>query len=300
MIWFIIVLLSIMAGVSITLLVLTKNEIRNITNNLKEINETRTNKKIMLSSPNHGVENLAKEINKTIEQKQRTEIQYKNMDLELRQAIANISHDLRTPLTSIIGYIQLMKDKSLTLEEKDQYADIVLKRGKSLQMLISSFFDLSRLEAKEYSFELKHVNISDILCELIASYYNDFLNRGIEPEIHIDQLTQQVIADENGVRRIFTNLLQNALKYGEKFIAVSSKLQNNYIVTRFTNDAPQLTHDDVEHLFERFFTGDRMRSGQNTGLGLAISKALALQMGSTIDAELIDGNLSIIIKWKIR
>lgn len=293
----IIVLLGITTGVSITLLALTKNEIRNITNNLKEINETNTNKRIILSYPNRQLEGLAKEINRTIDQKQQTEIQYKNMDLELRQAIADISHDLRTPLTSIIGYIQLIKDENLALEERNQYTDIVLKRANSLKMLISGFFDLSRLEAGEFDFDLKSIHLSNILCELTASFYNDFINKGIEPVIDIDEKAPQIVADENGVRRIFTNLIQNAIRHGDKFVAISLRQEGSCIITCFTNDSPHLIDEDVKHLFKRFFTGDRMRSGQHTGLGLAITKALVEQMGYSINAVLKDGRLSIIIKW---
>jgi signal transduction histidine kinase len=227
MVWFIIILLSAAAGVSITLLILTRMEIKNITDNLKQINSIKTNSKLTLSVPVRRIANLAKEINILIDRKQQTEAQYKKMDMELRQAIANISHDLRTPLTSIIGYVQLMNDESLSPEERQGYGDTVLKRAKSLNMLISSFFDLSRLEANEYSFELQPLNLSGILCELAASFYNDFTSKGIEPAISIDETVPQIIADDTAVRRIYINLIQNALKYSTGFIAISLKMEGN-------------------------------------------------------------------------
>ena len=296
---FIIILLGTLAGISITLLFLTKSEIKHITGDLKKINDIDTNQKVTLSFQNRSLQNLAREINKNIDQKQQTEVKYKHMDIELRQAIANISHDLRTPLTSIIGYIQLIKSDDLSNEEKSEYIDIILNRAKSLKMLISGFFDLSRLEANEYAFELESISLSNILCELIASFYNDFVNKGIEPLIEIDESTPEIIGDENAIRRVFSNLIQNSLKHGDKFISVSLKRDGNYIITTFTNNANNLNPDDIDHLFERFFTGDRTRTGKNTGLGLAITKALVEQMGHSITASFRDNNLSIIIKWKI-
>ncbi|WP_406542052.1 histidine kinase dimerization/phospho-acceptor domain-containing protein [Clostridium ljungdahlii] len=143
---FIIILLGILAGISITLLFLTKSEIKHITGSLKKINDIDTNQKVTLSFQNRSFQNLALEINKNIDKKQQTEVKYKHMDMELRQAIANISHDLRTPLTSIIGYIQLIKSDDVSKDEKNEYMDIILNRAKSLKMLISGFLTYQDLK----------------------------------------------------------------------------------------------------------------------------------------------------------
>lgn len=222
------------------------------------------------------------------------------MDLEIKQAIANISHDLRTPLTSIMGYIQLMEEDSLCEDEKKQYIDIVKRRTKSLQSLINSFYDLSRLEGNEYKFKLESLNLYNIMCDVIALFYNDFLHKGIEPILNIEEKIPLVIADDNAVRRIISNLIQNMIKYSKEFINITLKQQRNYIVMTFTNDAKDLKKEDVNYLFNRFFTADHTRSGKSTGLGLAIAKKLVDKMGHEIFAELSRDKLSIIIKWKIR
>ncbi len=290
-------LISIMV-IFITLYVLLSKEVKNIAGQLNKINGVKTNSKILLLFKNKNLEKLALEINKTLEEKKKIEIEYKKMDIELRQAISNMSHDLRTPLTSIMGYIQLIEDSSLLEEERKEYIDIVKKRAKSLQILISGFYDLSRLEAKEYKFEFKSLNLSNIICDMIASFYNDFLSRGIEPAIDIDEKSSPVVADENAIRRVFSNLIQNMLKYGEKNVFISLKQQERFVVMTFRNDAPNLSREDASHLFERFFTVDRTRNGDSTGLGLAITKELVEQMGHEIYAELLGGKLSIIVKFK--
>lgn len=293
-----IIILAAFAGVFAILYFLLRKEIKNIAFQLNIINRSNTNSNIKLLSSVKAASGLALEINKTLDEKRKSEIEHKRMDTELRQAIANMSHDLRTPLTSIMGYIQLMEDDNLSSEEKKEYADIVKKRAESLQILISSFYDLSRLEAKEYKFELKSLNLANVLYDLIASFYKDFSNKNIEPIIDVNEKAALVIADENAVIRIFSNLLQNALKYGDKCVFISLKQDNDYVITTFTNDAPDLSEEDSKHLFERFFTVDRTRTGASTGLGLAITKQLVEQMEHNMSIELSNGMLSIIIKWK--
>jgi len=296
---FIIIILVICLIIFIALYFSLRKNVSNIADRLNSINSTKTNAKILIGSANNLIKKLALAINNGLEEKLKVEAEYKRMDLELRQAIANISHDLRTPLTSIMGYIQLIEDDNLPEEEKKQYIDIVKKRSKALQMLISGFYDLSRLEAKEYKFEFKTLNLYNIICDITASYYNDFLNKGIDTSLELEENIKLVISDENAVRRIFSNLIQNMLKYSSKNMSVTLSQKDGYISNIFTNDAPDLKEEDVPHLFERFFTGDKTRTEKSTGLGLAITKQLVEQMGHQISASLKDKELSIEIKWII-
>lgn len=295
----IVIVLIIISIIFITLYLSLRKNVSSIAERLNIINSTKTNSKILISSGDKLIKKLTLSINESLETKGQTEAQYKRMDMELRQAIANISHDLRTPLTSIMGYIQLIEDETLSEIEKKQYIDIVKNRSKSLQLLISGFYDLSRLEANEYKFELKTLSLYNIICDITASYYNDFLNSGIEPKISLEENIKQIIGDETAVRRIFSNLIQNMLRYGGKNVSISLKQHDEYITTVFRNDAPDLKEEAVPRLFERFFTGDQTRTGKSTGLGLAITKQLVEQMGNSISAKLEDGELSIEIRWKI-
>lgn len=295
----IIILLMIITSILATLYVLLRKEIKNISDELDYISKNDTNAKLHVASSDKEIKRLCVEIDKMLDQKQKSESNYKRIDLELKQAIADISHDLRTPLTSIKGYIQLLQDENLSKGEKNEYINIVKNRSEMLDTLITNFYDLSRLESNEYKFEFKSLNLSIILCELIALFYNEFLNKGIAPNIDIDEKVSPVIADEDAVRRVFSNLIQNAIKHGSGCVCISLKQCNEYIITTFTNNTSDLKEEDVSHLFERFFTGDRARNGKNTGLGLAIVKRLVEQMGHEIYAEMVDKKLSLIIKWKI-
>lgn len=252
---------------------------------------------IRMNTLNKNIENLVLCINDLYEKNQKINTKVRRSEEELRRSIANLSHDLRTPLTSIMGYIQLIKANNLTAEENSKYLDIVERRSETLQSLITSFYELSRIESSEYKFDLKAVNLSNLLCETIALFYNDFLNKAIEPDIKIDEKVPDIIADEKAVMRIFSNLINNMLKYGEKNVIIILRKEEDYIVTEFKNNAPNLKEEHVEHIFDRFFTADLARSDKNTGLGLSITKALVEQLGHEIEAVLTDSMLTIKIIW---
>lgn len=297
----IIFILLIILCIAFTLLILRRNEVKVITKKLKYINQnySQTNELIRSSYPNINIENLLVEVNKTLKLNREIQSKSKELDLEIRQSIANISHDLRTPLTSIMGYIQLLNDKSISKDERAEYLAIIEKRSSALKDLISSFYDLSRLQANEYTIDIEKINLQSILCELIATYYEDFNNKKLEPEINIDENAPLIYGDKNAVNRIFINLIQNILKHAEGNLEISLKLEEKYIVTEFSNKAVELSEEDAVKVFERFFTTDRMRSGQNTGLGLAITKILVEKQGHEIESEKKKDNLIIRIKWKI-
>lgn len=291
-------LLSSLLIISTSIIFYRNKQIEGLTKKIKKINESNTNEIITISSPNKNIENLSFEINNILKSKGDMECKYKELDLELRQAIANISHDLRTPLTSIMGYIQLLKDENISKDDREEYINIVEKRSYVLKNLISSFYDLSRLQASEYDLEIEKVSLHDILCEIIAAFYNDIENKGLEPVVEIEESNALVLGDKIAINRIFTNLIQNILKYGKGKVKIVLKEEKDYIVTAFSNEENEIKEEEVNRIFERFFTGDRMRTGQNTGLGLAITKILVEEQGNKIFAEKKDNILTIKILWE--
>ena len=214
-----------------------------------------------------------------------------------RQEIANISHDLRTPLTSILGYLQMIKSESTTPEERAEYLAIVESRAHALKALVTGFYDLSCLEAGGYALAQESVALAPLLVELAAAFYADFNADGREAEIDIAEGLSPILGDPQAVLRIYTNLFQNAIKHGAGALYIRAFQEDGVVVTCFTNLAPGLLPQDVEHLFDRFFTADRMRTGQDTGLGLAIVHRLAMQMGGETEALLLQNKLTITVRW---
>ncbi|SUY36476.1 sensor histidine kinase [Clostridium perfringens] len=293
-------------GLSLTILIvlliifiLKTKEINRLTLELKKLNSEGKIEKLRLSLPNKNIENLIIEINTLIDDKRKMENIYKEKDMELREAIANMSHDLRTPLTSIMGYVYLLNDDKLDKEERKEYLKIIEKRSLVLNDLITNFYGLSRIQADQYEIKFKPVNLELVLGEIIAAFYETLDYKFGEPEINIEEGLGPVLGDKQALNRIFTNLIENIIKHGEGEVKISLKKKNKYIVMEFSNKAEELGLKDVNRIFEKFFTKDRMRTGQNTGLGLAIVKLLVEKQGQKIEAKKVGNRLVINIIWSL-
>lgn len=272
-----------------------KREIKNMSKQIRNSNGYLT--PVRISSINKEIENLAIEINNLYKKNHESNLRVKENDENLKESIASMAHDLRTPLTSIMGYIQLIESDSVKDIDKNRYLKIIKKRTENLSNLINSFYDLSRIECNEYKMDLKLVDIKEIFCEVLALFYDNFLEANIEPKVVIDEKVSKVIADVESVNRIFSNLINNILKYNSGEVQFIVKDEEKFVVTTFINDAPDLNKEDVEKIFNRFYTGDSSRSDNSTGLGLSIVKALIEEMGYKVEASLEDGKLIISILW---
>ncbi|MDT8716912.1 HAMP domain-containing histidine kinase [Clostridium sp. 19966] len=296
MYWLIIFLLAIIV-LLLAIIFGYKKDIKYISKQIKDSEGEYCN--IRITTLNKDIEQLALCINYLYEKNQKINAKIKHSEEELRRSIANLSHDLRTPLTSIIGYMQLIKSENLTTEEREKYIDIIQKRASNLQDLITSFYELSRIESSEYKFDLKAISLSKLLSEAIAIFYDDFINKNIEPNIQIQEGIPNIIGDEKAVLRIFSNLIANMIKHGEGGVSINLKSEEGFIITEFSNSAPNLKEENINHIFDRFFTANLSRSEKNTGLGLSIVKALVEKLGHRIMAELHNETLDIKIIWKI-
>ena len=254
--------------------------------------------RVSMAAPNAAAEELLTAVNALLDLREREEGDYRRQEQAIRQQIANISHDLRTPLTSILGYLQLLEGEGLTAEERREYLSIVQGRARALQSMIVSFYDLSRLEGGEYPLSRERVDLYHVLSQLVAEFYNDFEGSGFDMTVELQESLPSVTADPAGVLRVFTNLIRNALEHGRSRMSILLYQEGDEVVSVFANDAPGLTPEDVEHVFDRFFTADKMRTGQSTGLGLAIVKALVERMGHTVSAELEGDLFRVTVRWQ--
>ena len=279
----------------ITIIIGYKREFRRINKQITENLDEYAN--VKTKSVDKDIENLVVSINLIFDSRQKIVAEKNKNEEKIRESISNMSHDLRTPLTSIMGYLQMIKSEKSSEADKKEYMDIVEKRTKSLQQLISSFYDLSRMEGNEYNFNYKKVNLSSILCENIAVFYNDFRNNNIEPIIEIDENIKDIISDDGAINRIFSNLITNMIKHGENFVKITLRQENDVIITEFINKATRLTQVNVDKLFDRFYTVDNSRSDKNTGLGLYITRIMVEKLGHSISSKIDNGYLIIEIIW---
>src|SRR5699024_1518284 len=275
-----------------------KKEMKKITKQLKSYNHQRTNKKIDIALLDQPIESLGTEINKLVDmhiKEKRERIQAEN---ELKQMIANMSHDLRTPLTSIVGYIHLAESDEIPEVERKEYISIAKKRAKRLDTLLSDFFELSMIESIDYQLKLEKTNLKKIVIDVLVNFYDRFNEKKIEPIINLPDNDIFISSDESAVIRVIENLLSNSLKHsnGDIMISLEEKESKARLVIR--NDAPSLTENEVERIFNRFYMADRSRSEKNTGLGLSIVKSLMEKMNGTTNGYLDEGQLSIICEWE--
>ena len=260
-------------------------------------NETTV--RLALPCPSRGAEQLLAGLNDLLELRQQERADYRRKEQQLRRQIANVSHDLRTPLTSILGYLQLLEQEDLSPEKREEYFQIVEGRARTLQSFIASFYDLSRIEGGELPLERELVDLGRTLSDQLAAAYEQIEEAGLEMEVDVADGLPPVWADSGAVTRVFSNLLTNALRHGTGALSVKLYREGGCIVSAFSNQAEGITAEDVDHVFERFYTADKMRTGQSTGLGLAIVKALAERMGHTAAARWEDGWFTVLVRWSV-
>ena len=260
-------------------------------------NETTV--RLALPCPSRGAEQLLAGLNDLLELRQQERADYRRKEQQLRRQIANVSHDLRTPLTSILGYLQLLEQEDLSPEKREEYFQIVEGRARTLQSFIASFYDLSRIEGGELPLERELVDLGRTLSDQLAAAYEQIEEAGLEMEVDVADGLPPVWADSGAVTRVFSNLLTNALRHGTGALSVKLYREGGCIVSACSNQAEGITAEDVDHVFERFYTADKMRTGQSTGLGLAIVKALAERMGHTAAARWEDGWFTVLVRWSV-
>lgn len=260
-----------------------------IASSLDNILDGDTNAVITVSSVDGSVRKLAARLNKQLRGLRARRIRYENGDRELKEAVTNISHDLRTPLTSISGYLELLsqEEKSETVEK---YLDIIDNRTQTLKELTEELFRYAVILAQD-EITLEMLDIKAVLEESILSFYGAMNEAGIVPELSITK--NSVIRQSNraALSRIFGNIIGNALKYSDGDLSV--ELSDDGQVT-FKNHAHNLDKLRVEKLFDRFYTVQEAHG--STGLGLSIARSLVEQLGGSIGAEYEDGVLRIEVK----
>ena len=295
---YIIILLVLILIFLLARLFYIRNELRSIIKQLLDINMNKSDKKVTVGLLNKEIEDLTGLINNTIDMKKECEASKVKLQNDLRQAIANMSHDIRTPLTSIKGYIQFIKMDNMSDDERKEYILIAERRIKTLEVLLNDFYELSLIDSPGYELTIEKVNINRILQETLAEKYIDFVNRKLQPEIEVPGNNIYIAADEEALGRIIENLLSNTIKYAKDNISVYLKVEEPVVLLQISNNTTDLTNEDVKKIFDRFYMADKTRRGSGTGLGLAITKELVEKMNGNITAELKGDMLIICCMFK--
>lgn len=266
-------------------LVIVKKEIQTIERQLSNSENIR----VMGSSKD--LKNLAIQINKKLLEKEEVIISYRNNEKNLKDAISNISHDLRTPLTSILGYIQIVKKSNIA----DKRLDIIDERSTTLYKLVEELFELSLIDSGNLEVNIEKLNLENTLTNVIVSFYEQINEKNIELNIDIMPDDYTIFSDKVIVERILTNLMQNLIRYTKSFAKIKLYKETKVIKLIIENDGNVLSSNEVEKIFDRFYKADKSRNSRGTGLGLSIVKELCKKINVNID---VSAN-SNIISFKI-
>lgn len=248
-----------------------------------------TNHLIYLSSADTYVRKLAAQMNEELRELRKQRLKYLQGDRELKEAITNISHDLRTPLTAIYGYLELLEGEEVS-EEVGQSLKQIRNRTDALKGFTEELFQYSVIVTEEEK-EKNEVVLNQVLEEALLGCYGAFVSRKIEPEIQIPEEKIRRILEETALRRVLDNIIYNALKYSNGDFKVTL---NQAGIFTFSNISEELTPVMLERLFDRFYT---VKTGKNTtGLGLSIAKTLTERIGGRLYAEYEEGRLKIVLE----
>lgn len=283
------VLLAVTVLLGVKLYLLKKN-ITEICAQFNERLSIDTNTPVTVSSGDKSIRYLASEINRELRILRRQRRQYLEGDKRQKEAVTNISHDLRTPLTAISGYLELL-EREESSDAVRRYLAFIKNRTELMKQLTEELFSYTFILASE-ELNFEPVDIRAVLEESVLAFFGAFVKSGIEPRIQLPDAKVIKNLDKSAVSRVFSNILSNVLKYSDGDLYV--KLTRDGEI-EFANMASSLDEVSVGKLFDRFFTVETAHN--STGLGLSISKTLVEQLGGSVTAVYDDGRLRILIKF---
>lgn len=267
-------------------------ELRRIREGIDAAMSGGSDREVYTLTRNTRMRELAMSVNRLMAAQKQREQKLRRADEAFKVSVTGISHDLRTPLTSVSGYLQLLGSERTAPEKKAEYLSIIERRLASLLTLLDELFEYTRLELDPPA-RAEKLNPASVLLEQLAMYYEDFVQRGLTPQIDVPESLPAVFCDRGNLERVFQNLIKNTLVHSTSGLGVEARAEKGLVRVVFHN--PVTGAVDADRLFDRFYTADKSRAGGSTGLGLAIVKSLCENMGGRVGAEVTGGSLRIAV-----
>lgn len=287
MTWILLIIIAIL----ILLLFDHKSKTKLITKKLRDILYENSRERIKFNNLNRENKDLIKNINILLDRYQLISVDNKNYKEQHRKMISNISHDIRTPLTALMGYIELVKDDSISKEKREEYFDIIDERGNALRDLMEEFFQMAKIESKDMDINIEEVNISEVIRQNILTFMNDINKKEIIPKINIGEEEVFVLGDKKWIHRAIENVISNSLRYGYegKVLGIDLEEGKNSVKLTIWDKGRGIEKDQIPYIFDRLYTTDksRNRKHQGSGLGLSITKKLIENMNGKITVSSI-------------
>lgn len=274
-------------------LFLLRSSIRSISKELENTLSSDYNRQLKIDLSDEALNELAVNINKNLDAQKKLKLKEERSRRQLEQSVADIAHDLRTPLTVVKGNLQLLDSEALS-EKGRQYLDVSTKKTEALKNMVDEFFELSVLESDPTPARLETIDLTAFLTEFLIDHEELIRAHSLEPEIQLQEREINVSANREMLQRVFENLISNILKYAHNNFFI--KLTENGSLTVGNKLAGGVTID-TEHIFDRTYRADKARSSGSAGLGLYIAKLLMEKQNGTITASDSAGILSFRLEF---
>lgn len=264
-----------------------RTEIKYIRNKLRKVVNEETGERLLLNTEDKYIKSLLIQINRLLDHNQKIKGNYNSIELSMRKMLSNISHDLKTPLTVILGYIEMINnDKSLTSEKVMSLLKTVNLKTVEVLALINRFFELVKLESGDKKLNSSRIDICEVSRKIILDYYEILISKEFEVVIDIPDDSVFVSGDEDAIERVLNNLITNAIQYGSdgKMVGLKIRITDNDVFVEVSDKGKGINEMHKDRVFERMYTLEDSRNTnyQGSGLGLTITKRLVEQMEGSI------------------
>ena len=266
----------------------TQAKLRAISDKLKEIIEKDSDEQITVFTENKDLMELAAQINALLEKYLKTKADYRRSEITSKKMLSNISHDIKTPMTVILGYLEIMQ---LSQTPSGEMLKKVERKAQSVMELINQFFTLSKIESGDMDIELSRVDICEICRESVLDFYELLSNKKLYVKVDMPETPIYIQGNKEALQRILFNLISNVIRYGAdgKYLGISLRDDDRNVYVDVTDKGKGIDKAFADSIFDRLFTMEdsRNRNIQGNGLGLTIAQNLAQRLGGTITLESI-------------
>lgn len=258
-----------------------------ITGKIAEIIQDETDEKVLIQTDQHKTQQLLVQINRLLFHKQKVIADYAKTQESMKKMISNMSHDLKTPLTVILGYAEKLNQEQPMTQEEQKYVVMRLNhKVNSLVGLLNQFFDLVKIESEDYEIPLSKISLNEICRQIVLEFYDLLSSKGLRVEIEIPEQPIYIFGNEQALHRIFSNLISNSIRYGSDggVFGLTLREEGEFVEVEVWDRGKGIAEVNQDRVFERLYTLDDARNPQfqGSGLGLSISKRLTEGMKGTI------------------
>lgn len=258
-----------------------------ITDKIAEIIRDETDEKVLIQTDQHKIQQLLVQINRLLFHKQKVIADYAKTQESMKKMISNMSHDLKTPLTVILGYAEKLNQAQPMTQEEQKYVVMRLNhKVNSLVGLLNQFFDLVKIESEDYEIPLSKISLNEICRQIVLEFYDLLSSKGLRVEIEIPEQPIYIFGNEQALHRIFSNLISNSIRYGSDggVFGLTLREEGEFVAVEVWDRGKGISEVNQDRVFERLYTLDDARNPQfqGSGLGLSISKRLTEGMKGTI------------------